>query len=171
MIGTAITMQCMTEALGMALPYSSILMAQSEAKSDFARRTGTSVTFSAPAKSLTLEPRKGHDGPNIVETECGLLNAMGYPNPGIEAGLKEFGGWKRKEGLIISIVGKMGGISFFSLIVFASINRKKSCICDKTHICCPVIAYRVVSINKQRMRAFRDIQPSGRGYSDVFYTI
>jgi dihydroorotate dehydrogenase (NAD+) catalytic subunit len=58
------------------------------------------------AKSLTTEPRKGHDGPNIVETECGLLNAMGYPNPGIEDGLAEFGGWKRNEALIISIVGK-----------------------------------------------------------------
>jgi dihydroorotate dehydrogenase (NAD+) catalytic subunit len=58
------------------------------------------------AKSLTLEPRKGHDGPNIVETECGILNAMGYPNPGIDAGLEEFGGWTRPEPLIISIVGK-----------------------------------------------------------------
>ncbi|MDD5339765.1 MAG: dihydroorotate dehydrogenase [Candidatus ainarchaeum sp.] len=58
------------------------------------------------AKSLTLEPRKGHEGPNIVEVEDGLLNAMGYPNPGIVAGLKEFGGWKRSEALIISIVGK-----------------------------------------------------------------
>jgi len=58
------------------------------------------------AKSLTSEPRKGHDGPNIVETECGMLNAMGYPNPGIESGLAEFGGWKREEALIISIVGK-----------------------------------------------------------------
>jgi dihydroorotate dehydrogenase (NAD+) catalytic subunit len=61
------------------------------------------------AKSLTLEPRKGHDGPNIVETECGLLNAMGYPNPGIESGLAEFGGWARDEALIISIVGKDAG--------------------------------------------------------------
>ncbi len=58
------------------------------------------------AKSLTLEPRKGHEGPNIIETECGILNAMGYPNPGIEFGLTEFGGWKRKEALVISIVGK-----------------------------------------------------------------
>jgi len=57
-------------------------------------------------KSLTLEPRKGHEGPNIVETECGLLNAMGYPNPGIDAGLREFSGWKRSEAMIISIVGK-----------------------------------------------------------------
>ncbi len=32
---------------------------------------------------------------------------MGYPNPGIEAGLMEFSGWKRTDSaLIISIVGK-----------------------------------------------------------------
>jgi dihydroorotate dehydrogenase (NAD+) catalytic subunit len=61
------------------------------------------------AKSLTPEPRKGHEGPNIVDAGCGLLNAMGYPNPGIDAGLREFGGWKRKEALIISIVGKDKG--------------------------------------------------------------
>ena len=58
------------------------------------------------AKSLTIEPRKGHEGPNIVETEAGILNAMGYPNPGIDEGLREFGPWSRDEALIISIVGK-----------------------------------------------------------------
>jgi len=57
-------------------------------------------------KTLTLEPRKGHEGPNIVETECGLLNAMGYPNPGIAEGVGEFSGWKRTEALIVSITGK-----------------------------------------------------------------
>ncbi len=61
------------------------------------------------AKSLTLEPRAGHGGPNIVETESGILNAMGYPNPGIEEGLAEFGGWTREEALILSIVGKDAG--------------------------------------------------------------
>jgi dihydroorotate dehydrogenase (NAD+) catalytic subunit len=58
------------------------------------------------AKSLTMEPRKGHEGPNIVETEAGILNAMGYPNPGIDEGLREFGGWALEEALVISIVGK-----------------------------------------------------------------
>jgi len=57
-------------------------------------------------KSLTIEERKGHQGPNIVEVECGLLNAMGYPNPGIDEGIKEFSNWKREEPLIISIAGK-----------------------------------------------------------------
>ena len=35
-------------------------------------------------KSIGLEPRVGHDNPTIVELDCGLLNAMGLPNPGIE---------------------------------------------------------------------------------------
>jgi dihydroorotate dehydrogenase (NAD+) catalytic subunit len=35
-------------------------------------------------KSIGLEPRAGHDNPTIVELDCGLLNAMGLPNPGID---------------------------------------------------------------------------------------
>ena len=71
-------------------------------------RVGSLGCGAVTTKSLSLEPRTGHDGPNIAETECGLLNAMGYPNPGIDEGLKEFGNWK-KDALIVSIVGKDAG--------------------------------------------------------------
>jgi len=57
-------------------------------------------------KSLSLEPRKGHENPIIVETECGMLNAVGYSNPGIDDGIAEFSDWERTEPLIMSIVGK-----------------------------------------------------------------
>ncbi len=57
-------------------------------------------------KSLSVEPRRGHESPIIVETGCGLLNAVGYSNPGIDGGIAEFAGWERDEPLIISIVGK-----------------------------------------------------------------
>ena len=40
-------------------------------------------------KSVGLEPREGHPNPCIVELECGLINAMGLPNPGIDAYLEE----------------------------------------------------------------------------------
>lgn len=41
-------------------------------------------------KSLSLEPRPGYAGPSAVEPWPGvLLNAMGLPNPGIEAFLEE----------------------------------------------------------------------------------
>ena len=35
-------------------------------------------------KSIGIEPREGHPNPTFVETENGILNAMGLPNPGIE---------------------------------------------------------------------------------------
>jgi len=34
-------------------------------------------------KSMGLEPRTGYPNPTVVQTDCGLLNAMGLPNPGI----------------------------------------------------------------------------------------
>jgi len=36
-------------------------------------------------KSVGLEPRKGYENPTLVELEGGYLNAMGLPNPGIDA--------------------------------------------------------------------------------------
>lgn len=36
-------------------------------------------------KSIGSVPRKGHNNPTIVEMEYGYMNAMGLPNPGIEA--------------------------------------------------------------------------------------
>jgi dihydroorotate dehydrogenase (NAD+) catalytic subunit len=34
-------------------------------------------------KSLGLEPRTGYPNPTVIQVDCGLLNAMGLPNPGI----------------------------------------------------------------------------------------
>jgi len=36
-------------------------------------------------KSIGLEPRKGYGNPTLVELEDGYINAMGLPNPGIDA--------------------------------------------------------------------------------------
>ncbi len=38
-------------------------------------------------KSIGMNPRDGYGNPCVVELECGILNAMGLPNPGI----KEYG--------------------------------------------------------------------------------
>lgn len=40
-------------------------------------------------KSVGKNSREGYSGPRIVETEFGLINAMGLPNPGIEDILEE----------------------------------------------------------------------------------
>jgi len=40
-------------------------------------------------KSVGLKPRKGYANPTIVQTNCGLINAIGLPNPGIKEFVKE----------------------------------------------------------------------------------
>jgi len=35
-------------------------------------------------KGLSLKPREGNEPPRIVETYCGMLNAIGLQNPGVE---------------------------------------------------------------------------------------
>jgi len=47
------------------------------------RRVAEAGAGAVVTKSLGLEPRTGFPNPTIVETPCGLLNAMGLPNPGI----------------------------------------------------------------------------------------
>ncbi|MCJ7422793.1 dihydroorotate dehydrogenase [Candidatus Bathyarchaeota archaeon] len=34
-------------------------------------------------KSVGLKPRRGYPNPTVVQVDCGLINAMGLPNPGI----------------------------------------------------------------------------------------
>ncbi|HNX39476.1 MAG TPA: dihydroorotate dehydrogenase [Methanothrix sp.] len=45
------------------------------------RRAAASGAGGVVTKSLGSAPREGHPGPTIVPVECGLLNAMGLPNP------------------------------------------------------------------------------------------
>jgi dihydroorotate dehydrogenase (NAD+) catalytic subunit len=40
-------------------------------------------------KSVGVKPRKGYANPTVVQTYCGLINAMGLPNPGIDEYVKE----------------------------------------------------------------------------------
>jgi dihydroorotate dehydrogenase (NAD+) catalytic subunit len=58
-------------------------------------------------KSIGLEPREGHDNPTLFETDYGIINAMGLPNPGIEEYKDEIG--RARQGgvpVIGSIYGK-----------------------------------------------------------------
>lgn len=58
-------------------------------------------------KSVGLKPRRGYPNPTVVEVKCGLLNALGLPNPGIEYFAKEIREMKKslRVPLIVSIYG------------------------------------------------------------------
>jgi dihydroxy-acid dehydratase len=60
MLGTAVTMQCLSEALGMSLPYSGLLPALSKEKLDYAKKTGEALKYLVenkitPSKIMTRE--------------------------------------------------------------------------------------------------------------------
>jgi len=58
-------------------------------------------------KSISLEERPGHNAPNIITFEAGMMNAVGYSNCGVEAAKQEFTNLKKLEAPIIaSIIGK-----------------------------------------------------------------
>ena len=58
-------------------------------------------------KSVDQKPRKGYANPTVVQASCGLINAMGLPNPGIDEFMKEIRQAKAvvKVPLIVSVYG------------------------------------------------------------------
>ena len=59
-------------------------------------------------KSLGLKPREGYANPAVVQVGCGMLNAMGLPNPGIENFEEEIREIKKEENAVPVIVSVYG---------------------------------------------------------------
>lgn len=57
-------------------------------------------------KSISKEPREGHKNPTVITFEAGMLNAVGYSNPGVEKAAKEFTGLQAVGAPVIaSVIG------------------------------------------------------------------
>ena len=79
MLGTAMTMQCMTEALGLSLPYSAILPGESQAKFDFALKAGQAMRqlieqAITPSRIMTMEAFK--NAITVLHTMGGSTNGF-----------------------------------------------------------------------------------------------
>lgn len=57
--------------------------------SEFAPYTDLSRLGAIVVKGLSLYPRQGNPGPRIVETPCGMLNAIGLQNVGVDDFIKK----------------------------------------------------------------------------------
>jgi dihydroorotate dehydrogenase (NAD+) catalytic subunit len=70
-------------------------------------------------KSVGITPREGYANPTIVQTNCGLINAMGLPNHGIDEFVKEIHEAKNTLNvpLIVSVYG-------FSTEEYAKVAKK-----------------------------------------------
>jgi dihydroorotate dehydrogenase (NAD+) catalytic subunit len=69
-------------------------------------------------KSVGSKPRNGYANPTIVQTSCGLINAMGLPNPGINEFVKEI---REAKSFGVPVVVSVYG---FSAEEYATVTKK-----------------------------------------------
>ena len=60
-------------------------------------------------KSVGIEPREGFKNPTVVDVGCGLINAMGLPNPGVKEFTKEVRTLKQWNSEVRAIASIYGG--------------------------------------------------------------
>ncbi len=70
-------------------------------------------------KSVCLRPRRGYPNPTIAQANCGLINAMGLPNAGIDGFAEEIR--EAKSSLEIPVVVSVFG---FSADEYATVSRR-----------------------------------------------
>jgi dihydroorotate dehydrogenase (NAD+) catalytic subunit len=70
-------------------------------------------------KSVGLKPRNGYANPTIAQTSCGLINAMGLPNPGIGEFVKEI-----REVKAVLSVPLIASVYGFSAEEYAIVAKK-----------------------------------------------
>jgi len=73
---------------------------------DSIKRVAEEGAGAVVTKSVGKEPREGYANPTVVELEHGILNAMGLPNPGIEAYAEEM---EELRDLNIPVIGSIFG--------------------------------------------------------------
>jgi len=86
-------------------------------------------------KSLGLKPREGYPNPSVVDVGCGLLNAMGLPNPGVHEFLKELK--VARSGNPIKIIGSVYGGSSEEFAEAAKILSQGGVDAVELNVSCP----------------------------------
>jgi dihydroorotate dehydrogenase (NAD+) catalytic subunit len=70
-------------------------------------------------KSISTKPREGYANPTVIQTNCGLVNAVGLPNPGIREFAKEI--LSTKTALDVPLIASVFG---FSAQEYASVAKR-----------------------------------------------
>jgi len=87
-------------------------------------------------KGLSLKPRDGNPPPRIVETPCGMLNAIGLANVGLESFLKEKLPWL--QGLNTAVIVNIYGHTLEEYgAVAAGLRGVKGISAIEVNISCP----------------------------------
>lgn len=107
------------ELAGLRLANPTVLAAGILGMTNFSlKRVAEAGAGAVVTKSIGLKPRTGYTNPTVVQTDCGILNAMGLPNPGIGYFAKEINEAKTVGcPVIVSVYG-------FSAEEFVQVSKK-----------------------------------------------
>ena len=87
-------------------------------------------------KGLSLKPRRGNEPPRIVETYCGMLNAIGLQNPGVEQFISEI--YPRLENIETNFVANVFDESEEGYVeVVKALNPLGKIVAYELNVSCP----------------------------------
>jgi dihydroorotate dehydrogenase (NAD+) catalytic subunit len=86
-------------------------------------------------KSVGLKPRRGYANPTVVQTNCGLINAMGLPNPGIDEFVKEIR--LAKNALNVPLIVSVYGFSTEEYVTVAKKAASAGADAIELNVSCP----------------------------------
>ena len=87
------------------------------------------------SKSIGAKPRKGYANPTIVQVHCGMVNALGLPNPGIEEFVGEIR--RAKQVLDVPFVVSIYGYSAEEYAEVAKKAAKAGADAVELNVSCP----------------------------------
>jgi len=99
----------------------------------FLRRVIDAGAGAVVTKSVGLKPREGYLNPTIAQVQCGLLNAMGLPNPGVHYFREEL----REASLRVPIIMSIYGFSTLDFAEVASLAAEADVDALELNLSCP----------------------------------
>jgi len=102
--------------------------------STFFKRVADAGVGAIVTKSIGLKARKGYANPTLVEVPCGMLNAMGLPNPGIKNFVEEIVEAKK---IGVPIIVSIFGFSADEFALVAKEAAKSGADALELNVSCP----------------------------------
>jgi len=125
------------EIAGLKLPNPTMLAAGvlglSEASLREAAENGAGAVIT---KSVCLKPRSGYANPAVAQVGCGLLNAIGLPNPGARDFAEEIKELK-EEGVSVPVIASVFGFSAEEFAKTARILAEAGADAVELNVSCP----------------------------------
>ncbi|MGB9853834.1 MAG: dihydroorotate dehydrogenase [Candidatus Bathyarchaeales archaeon] len=98
-------------------------------------------------KSVGLKPRRGYANPTVAQVSCGLINAMGLPNPGIEEFTKDI--LEAKAVLKVPLIVSVYGFSAEEYALVAEKAVKAGADAVELNVSCPHVKETGVEIGQR----------------------